>query len=191
MVVTNLNPNGTDTESKGKGKGKAKPILVSPEALSALENGDKNVQINSVVHPKLYAKLITHIASEPNNVVEGELKRTAYSQAIRKAVAAYVDYTGDLALSRGGNVIGIVTAFNTVVGSMFEMARSMGAMFNMAEPQMKELAFAKAKESIAAHPQLVGVDVTDEVLEKLWSGAEFELDIDDDDDDDDDAPDEA
>lgn len=191
MVVSNI-PTTNGVTVKGAGKGKAKEILVDPASLASLESADKNVQMNAVVHPKLYHAFIVNLAQEPSNVsndgTKAILTRKAYSNAIRRALAAAAGYTGDLLIegTRGGNVIGIVSAFNTTVGSMFELARSMGAMTNMPEEQIKAFAFSKAKESVGSHPQLQGVEVTDEVLEKLWSGAELELDLDEDEDEDED-----
>ena len=195
MVVSNL-PAGQTT---GKGKGKAKEILVDPASLQALMDGDKNVQVNAVVHPKLHGTLIAKLASNEANVVnEGgkqTLKRTAYSHALREAVAQWAGYqvtdsTPLVILGRqGGNVIGVASALNTVVGTLFSGMRSMGAITQMPEEQIKAFAFAQARENVSAHPQLSSIELTDELLDKLWSGAVLEdEDPEDEDEDEDESP---
>jgi len=191
MVVDTMNP----SNNTGTGRGKAKQILADAASIEQLRASEKNTQVSVPVHPRLYAHIVETLAKDEGNL-EGEdgkvsLKRNSYANAVRRALATGFSYdfksSADLVLAKRGNA-GLVAVFKTTVQSMFELARSIGQMANMSDDQIKGLAFAKAKESVTTHPQLSGVDVSDDLLEALWSGADIEIDDDDDDDDEPETP---
>lgn len=192
MVVSNM-PDAP--EKNGKGKGKAKPIFVDPQTMTELRESEKNKSIQvGGIHPALYASILDSIAQNPAHVVvvdgKSSLKRASYTNELRKMLAAQVGYTGDLSKPRaGGNVIGVVSAFKSMVGELFAFSRQSAEMFNQPLDQVKALAFARAKDILATHPTLKDVEVDDDVLEAIWSGNEDAIEADEDEDEDEDEED--
>lgn len=186
MVVDTLNKPETTS-----GRGKAKDILADSASIQAYRDGAKNVPMNVSAHPKLYAHAIERLSQDANNleVADGKstLKRSVYSAALRVAIARYFEYPfekpSELMIPNQRGTAGLVNIFKSVVQDMFELGRSIGALANMSEDQVKTIAFAKARDSVTKHPQLNGVEITDELLETLWSGGDIEVEDDDDDDD--------
>ena len=186
MALDTLNP----TATAAPGRGKAREILADANTLTAMRESGKNNQVSVSIHPRLNAHIIETLAKDAANL-EGEdgkisLKRNAWSNALRHALADHFGYEyksgSDLVIAGKRGTAGLVSVFKTTVSSMFELARSVGQLANMEESQIKSLAFEKAKGSVAAHPQLAGVEITDELLEALWSGGDIDVDVDDDDD---------
>lgn len=186
MVVDTLG-NGT---ANATGRGKAKEILADAAAIATYKDGSKNVPMNVTVIPKLYGHAIERLAADPANLETADgkttVKRSVYSNAIRVAIAHYFEYpfekVGELMIPNQRGTAGLVNMFKSTVQSMFELARSIGQLANLNEDQVKELAFAKAKDSVTSHPQLNGIEITDELLDVLWNGGDIGTEDDDDDD---------
>lgn len=186
MVMDTINnQNGTATPNP---RGKAKEILADAASIAGYKDMGKNTQVSFSGHCALYGTIVEHLAKDAGNIIVAEgktvLKRSAYSAFLRHAVASAVEYTGPLTIGTLRGQAGITSVFNNVVKDMFELAMSLGTMANMSEDQVKQIAFAKARSSVTAHPQLSGIELPDELLEQLWAGNEVDVEVDDDDDDD-------
>jgi hypothetical protein len=195
MVVSNLTPdeNGQNPPAPvtgNKAKGKAKPILADPASLAPYRDstdklGQKNVQFSVPGHPKLYAHVLEMLAKDPHNM-EGEdgvisIKRKSFTNAIRAAIARGFEYPferpSELFIESQRGTAGLLSLFHSQVQLLFETVRQVTAMGGMTnEEQVKELAMQRAKNSIATHPLLSKVEITDELLEALWNGAEIDID---------------
>lgn len=208
MVVSNLeNPEQAEqvegqppVVTGNKAKGKAKQILADPASLAPYRDstdkvGQKNVQFSVPGHPKMYAHILERLAQDPHNL-EGEdgvisIKRKSFTNAIRAAIARGFEYPyerpGDLFIESQRGTAGLLSLFHSQVQLLFETVRQVMAMGGVTnEEQVKELAMQRAKNSIATHPLLSKVEITDELLDALWNGAE--IDIDDDEEEEDDEP---
>lgn len=198
MVVSNLTPS-TAANGTGARKGKAKEILADPVSLAPYRDqadpkGTKNVQISVPTHPKLYAQILETLAQDKGNLessTDGKIavKRSAYTHAVRAALANSFNYEfakpHDLVILTKRGTAGLISLFQSTVADMFETVRAVAGMGGVNEDQVKAIAFERARKSVQSHPQLAAVEITDELLEALWVGADIDIDDEDDDDDDD------
>ncbi len=186
-MAQSTNPEQSTRTRKGP-----QETLVDAASLEAMIAADKNKQLAFMVHPALAVEIIKKVASDPANVLSEDgkqtLKRAAYTRFLQQTVADAVSYTGELVKPslRGGNVIGIVSSFNSIVRGMFAFAQAMAPSSGMNEDQLKAFAFDQAKLAVAANPSLASITVSDEVLNTIWAGADAQLELDDDDEEEDD-----
>lgn len=190
---TLVNPATTDATATTKTRKGPQEIRVDESSLNEITNEQPNKQIAFMVHPLLNKALLVKLASDPASLnpatteADGSakvtLKRTAYTRWLQKTVAAALGYTGEPVKPtvRGGNVMGIASAFQTVVRTMFQFAQNMQPTLGMNDEQLKTFAFDNAKQAVAANEALRSIEVSEEVLEQIWAGADVTLDVEEDD----------
>lgn len=166
-----------ERSDKGKTRG-PRITVVDDKTIADFKASEDNKQLNFAVAPKMYAAALENVRSNPDNVVSENgilsLKPDVMVTHLRTAIARYFNYTGDLVIAkqRGGSVIGQVNAFKSAAKMVFTFARANGASYGIPEDQLKAGAFAQLKAGTSEiAPNL---EITDELLEALWSAADPE-----------------